>query len=63
MLIQTLKKLEPALRETFVLCELVGLKYQEIAEIQGISVGRVGSRLTEARLSLAKLMNEHGWRS
>src|SRR5438093_434997 len=43
-------------REVFVLRELEGKSYQEIAEITGCNLGTVKSRLNRARNSFAQLI-------
>jgi DNA-directed RNA polymerase specialized sigma24 family protein len=44
--------LEPAFRETFVLREIHGFDYREIAAVTGVPVGTVMSRLARARRRL-----------
>jgi RNA polymerase sigma-70 factor (ECF subfamily) len=44
-----LARLSPKLRATFVLFAEAGLSYKEIAEIQGVPIGTVMSRIHEAR--------------
>lgn len=44
-----LEKLRPSQREIFVLVDLEGLKYEEVANLMGISVKAVGARLRKAR--------------
>ena len=41
--------LPPALRETFLLVEVVGLNHREVAEATGVPVGTVKSRMFRAR--------------
>ncbi|HVG63776.1 MAG TPA: RNA polymerase sigma factor, partial [Hyalangium sp.] len=50
-----MKKLSPALRTT---CEMraKGLRYHEIAQAQGISIGVVGKRLSDARKKLLRML-------
>ena len=45
-------RLPPKLREAFVMVEIVGLRYEEAAEVLGIPVGTVKSRVFNARRSL-----------
>ena len=49
---QALSVIEPAQREIIELVDLAGFKYAEAAEILGVPVGTVMSRLSRARLSL-----------
>jgi RNA polymerase sigma-70 factor (ECF subfamily) len=52
-----IRGLSPPLREVIVLRELEGLDYREIAQIAGIPIGTVMSRLSRARAKLkAELM-------
>lgn len=44
--------LPEAFRTTIVLREIQGLAYEEIAEITGVSLGTVKSRIARARLRL-----------
>jgi len=46
-------------RETFILFRYHGMSYQEIAEIQGVSVKTVGSRLYRAMKRLGQQLNGH----
>lgn len=46
-----MKKLSPTLRATFEL-RAAGMRYHEIAKVQGISTGLVGKRLSDARRKL-----------
>ncbi|HYY08762.1 MAG TPA: sigma-70 family RNA polymerase sigma factor [Actinomycetota bacterium] len=41
-------------RETFLLVEVFGLSYQETADVQGVAVGTVKSRMFRAREALCK---------
>jgi RNA polymerase sigma-70 factor (ECF subfamily) len=43
-------------REVIVLSDIEGLSYQEIAEITGINIGTVKSRLNRARMRLRELL-------
>ena len=53
---QVLDELPPAQRRTFVLHAEAELSYREVAEVLGISIGTVMSRLYYARLKLRALM-------
>ena len=53
-----IEKLPAAEREMLVLREFEGLKYREIAELLGIPIGTVMSRLYSARHRLAQVMEE-----
>jgi RNA polymerase sigma-70 factor (ECF subfamily) len=50
------RMLPEALRDVFVLRELEGKTYQDIAEITGCNLGTVKSRLSRARSSFAQLI-------
>ena len=56
-----LAKLKPSHREILVLRELQDLSYEEIAEIVGCTLGRVKSRLHEARKALKKELERVEW--
>ena len=45
-------------RATFLLSAVEGLKYHEIAEVTGVPVGTVMSRLSRARAALAKRLSD-----
>lgn len=49
-----LNKLPEEFRMVIILCDIEGLSYQEIAEIQGCPVGTVRSRISRARRFLVK---------
>jgi len=61
---QTLNRLMEALpaeyREVLLLREVEDLSYKEIAQVIGVPVGTVMSRLSRARLSLRRLWHRHG---
>lgn len=48
-----LARLSPAMREVFELIEIEELKQREVAEVLGISINTVGSRLRAARVEWA----------
>jgi RNA polymerase sigma-70 factor (ECF subfamily) len=56
---QTVARLADHHREVFVLRELEGRSYEEIAEITGCNIGTVKSRLNRARQSFAQLVAPH----
>lgn len=56
VLVQTLGDMPPIFRSVLVLRELNGLSYEEIACVEGCSVGTVKSRLFRARAQLRKLL-------
>ena len=58
---QALARLEPELRAIFVLREVEGLSYREIAEATDIPEGTVGSRMNRARRQLQQHLSDLGW--
>jgi RNA polymerase sigma-70 factor (ECF subfamily) len=56
-----LARLEPDLRSAFLIREVEGLTYSEIAEALEIPEGTVGSRLNRARRELKQHLIELGW--
>ncbi len=61
LLEQALAQLEPELRSTFLLREVEGLSYGDIASAIDIPEGTVGSRLNRARRELKQCLVELGW--
>lgn len=61
LLDRALSRIEPELRSIFVLREVEGLSYVEIAEAMDIPSGTVGSRLNRARHELQKHLIDFGW--
>jgi RNA polymerase sigma-70 factor (ECF subfamily) len=57
---EAIRKLPPPLREVIVLRELEGLDYAEIAQVAGIPVGTVMSRLSRARARLRLALEQAG---
>ena len=51
--------LPEAFRITIVLREIDGLPYEEIAEITGVSLGTVKSRIARARLKLQSILQNY----
>jgi RNA polymerase sigma-70 factor (ECF subfamily) len=56
-----LQRLDPELRCIFLLREVEGFAYRELAEILKISEGTVASRLNRARFQLKENLLELGW--
>ena len=61
LLEQALSQLDPALRSIFLLREVEGHSYEEIAAVLEIPEGTVGSRLNRARRELQGHLRESGW--
>jgi RNA polymerase sigma-70 factor, ECF subfamily len=61
LLEEALMRLDPQLRSNFVLREVEGLPYREIADVAGIPEGTVGSRLNRARCELQRHLGDSGW--
>jgi RNA polymerase sigma-70 factor (ECF subfamily) len=61
LLEQALALIDPDLRSAFLLREVEGLSYAEIAEALEIPEGTVGSRLNRARRELKERLAELGW--
>ena len=59
LLNQALDELPPEFREVLVLLELEGLSYKEIAEVVGIPIGTVMSRLARGRHRLRESLGSH----
>jgi RNA polymerase sigma-70 factor, ECF subfamily len=52
-------QLPPDQRSTLVLSDIQGMNYQEVAEVTGVSVGTVKSRLSRARAKLRDILQEN----
>lgn len=61
LLEQALSRVEPELRSIFVLREVEGLSYREIAQAIDTPEGTVGSRLNRARRELQQHLTDLGW--
>jgi RNA polymerase sigma-70 factor (ECF subfamily) len=59
---RALAQLAPELRAVFVLKEVEGLSYREIAATLEIKEGTVGSRLNQARAQLRTILSQLGWK-
>ena len=59
---QALSRLAPHYRDVLILCELSELSYAEAAQVCGIDIGTVRSRLSRARAQLAERLSRerHG---
>jgi RNA polymerase sigma factor (sigma-70 family) len=55
-----IEQLPPLFRETLILRELEDMSYEEIAQIAGIPIGTVMSRLSRARRLLRTALTEEG---
>ncbi len=55
---ELIRSLDPDQRSAFVLTQMLGLSYAEVAEICGCPIGTIRSRVSRARAELARL-----WRS
>lgn len=51
-----LERLSEEQREVLLLCDLWGFRYEEIAEIVGVPIGTVRSRISRARSELARIL-------
>jgi RNA polymerase sigma-70 factor (ECF subfamily) len=58
MVQSALERLPVQFREVILLCDVEEMSYQEIAEIVGIPIGTVMSRLSRARKSMRELLAE-----
>ena len=56
---QAIAKLPESFRTTIVLREIEGLPYDEIAEMTGVSLGTVKSRIARARLKLQSILRNY----
>jgi RNA polymerase sigma-70 factor (ECF subfamily) len=57
-LTQLISSLDPDRRDAFVLTQILGLSYDEAAEICGCPVGTIRSRVARARTDAVNLMNQ-----
>jgi len=57
---EALQRLPPAHREVVLMVGLEDLSYREVAEVTGVPIGTVMSRLSRARASLRALLSEDG---
>ncbi len=54
-----LAELPPDFRQAMLLCDLEGLAYEEIAEVLGIPIGTVRSRISRARSFLRERLEDY----
>ena len=59
-LLEALERLPVEFREALILRELEGLSYKEIAEVSGLPIGTVMSRLARARRNLRQFLVDRG---
>jgi RNA polymerase sigma-70 factor, ECF subfamily len=57
---RSLAKIAPHYRDVLILCELSELSYAEAAQVCGIDIGTVRSRLSRARAQLAQRLAREG---
>ncbi len=57
-LVELIARLSPQRREPFVLTQLLGLRYEETADVLGVPVGTVRSRVARARAELQALATD-----
>lgn len=55
---KALMKVKPVYREVVILRDIQGLSYEEIAEVSGLSIGTVKSRINRGRTYLQKLLEK-----
>ena len=55
---RAIQKLEPEFREALVLCDVEDMPYEEIAQIAGVPVGTIKSRIHRARAQLKTLVEK-----
>lgn len=56
---QALERLSPKHKQIIILREVEGLAYQEIADVLGISIGTVMSRLFHARKNMQRVLEKY----
>ena len=57
-IVQALRSLPDAYRETIILCDVEGLTYEEIATVLSINIGTVKSRIARGREELRKRLSD-----
>jgi RNA polymerase sigma-70 factor, ECF subfamily len=55
---ELIRRLAPAQREAFVLTQITGCSYAEAAELSGVQIGTIRSRVARARLELVEQMRQ-----
>ncbi len=61
LLERAMEQIDPDLRAVFLLREVEGLSYAQLAETLGVAEGTVASRLSRARQTLRERLQELGW--
>lgn len=57
---QAVMRLSPAFRQTLYLCTIEGLSYEDAAQVLGVPIGTIRSRLARARQALARDIAQTG---
>jgi RNA polymerase sigma-70 factor (ECF subfamily) len=57
-LVELVARLAPAQRDAFVLTQITGCSYAEAADLCGVQIGTIRSRVARARVDLIALMRE-----
>jgi RNA polymerase sigma-70 factor (ECF subfamily) len=57
-----LSRIKAEFRETFVLVEFGDLDYAEVADVLGVQVGTIKSRMSRAREALREILEAQGYR-
>lgn len=61
LLTRTILQLPPGQRTVLVMCDIEGLEYHEVAELTGLALGTVKSRLSRARTKLRGVLAQKGF--
>ncbi len=55
---RALLEVKPSFRQAVVLRDIEGLTYQEIAEVPGLNIGTVRSRIARGRMQLKDVLEQ-----